>query len=101
MGFALKSGYVTKLTVLRGAAVCACLHGSVTSAADLGVIEIVAPVQTEATPFQIGDVPTGEFTGVHEVIEKEELQQAGSSLAEIVAESSGVQFRQSGGVGSF
>ncbi len=70
-------------------------------AADLGVIEIVAPVQNAVTPFEIGDVPSGEFTGVHEVIEKEALQQAGSSLAEVVAESSGVQFRQSGGIGSF
>ena len=52
-------------------------------------------------PFEIGDTATGEFTGFREVIEKEQLQQAGSSLAEVVADESGVQFRQSGGLGSF
>jgi len=51
--------------------------------------------------FEIGDTPEGEFTGFREVIEKEELQQAGGSLAKVVATESGVQFRQSGGVGSF
>ncbi len=99
MGFALISGCVKKPTLHLCAV--ACLTGSALHAADLGVIEIVAPAQSSSTPFEIGDVPAGEFTGVHEVIEKEELQQAGSSLAEVVAESSGVQFRQSGGIGSF
>ena len=52
-------------------------------------------------PFEIGDTASGEFTGFREVIEKEDLQQAGSSLAEVVADESGVQFKQSGGLGSF
>ena len=71
-------------------------------AADLGVIEIVAPSsESTATPFEIGDTPEGEFTGFREVIEKEELQKAGGSLAEVVAAQSGVQYRQSGGLGTF
>lgn len=70
-------------------------------AGDLGPIPITAPVESSTAPFQVGDVPQGEFTGTYEVIEREELQQTGSSLAEVVAESTGVQFRQSGGVGSF
>ncbi len=95
-------GLTNKFAQLSIASGCCLLCARMTVAADLGVIEIVAPVQTStATPFEIGDVPAGEFTGVHEVIDKEALQQAGSSLAEVVAESSGVQFRQSGGVGSF
>ena len=55
---------------------------------------------SSGVPFEIGDTATGEFTGFREVIEKEQLQQAGSSLAEVVAVESGVQFRQSGGLGS-
>ena len=47
-------------------------------------------------PFEIGDTASGEFTGFREVIEKEELQQAGSSLAEVVADESGVQFKAVG-----
>lgn len=51
-------------------------------------------------PFEIGDTAAGEFTGFREVIEKQQLQQAGSSLAEVVATESGVQFKESGGLGS-
>lgn len=70
--------------------------------ADLGTIEIVGSESEElVVPFQIGDTPEGEFTGFREIIEKEQLQQAGGSLAEVIATDSGVQFRQSGGLGSF
>ena len=55
---------------------------------------------SNAVPFEIGDTAAGEFTGFREVIGKQSLQQAGSSLAEIVATESGVQFRESGGLGS-
>ena len=70
--------------------------------ADFGTIEITgqAPEVSEQ-PFEIGDTPEGEFTGFKEVIEKEELQQAGGSLAETLAAESGIQFRQTGGLGSF
>jgi len=50
--------------------------------------------------FEIGDTASGEHTGFLEVIEKDQLQQSGRSLAEVVAKESGVQFRQSGGQGS-
>ena len=79
--------------------------------ADFGTIVITgqAPEASEQAseqpfeehPFEIGDTPEGEFTGFKEVIEKEELQQAGGSLAETLAAESGIQFRQTGGLGSF
>lgn len=77
--------------------------------ADMGTIVITGDEEQEgvpasgsssAVPFAIGDTAEGEFTGFREVIEKEQLQQAGSSLAEVVAAESGVQFKQSGGLGS-
>jgi len=55
---------------------------------------------SSGVPFEIGDTAAGEFTGFREVIEKQQLQQSGSSLAEVVAVESGVQFKQSGGLGS-
>ncbi len=58
------------------------------------------PAVNNPVPFEIGDTAAGEFTGFREVIEKEQLQQAGTSLAEVVATESGVQFRESGGFGS-
>lgn len=91
------------ITVGMAAALIATVAPSVYSA-DLGVIEITAAEtesQVSAVPFEIGDTPEGEFTGFREVIEKEDLQQAGGSLAEVIATESGVQFRQSGGLGSF
>ncbi len=76
--------------------------GQPLAAADSDAIEITAPAaQTTRVPFKIGDTADGEFTGFREVIEKEELQQAGGSLAEVIASETGVQFRQSGGLGSF
>ncbi len=84
-----------------GITLLGCVSGGFASAEDLGPIQIVAPVENSDSPFQLGDVPQGEFTGVYDVIEREELQQQGASLAEIVAQSAGVQFKQSGGVGSF
>lgn len=75
--------------------------GSARSAAP-DTIEIIAnPAENTTTPFQLGDTPEGEFTGFRNIIEKEKLQQAGGSLAEVVAAESGVQYRQSGGSGSF
>jgi len=67
----------------------------------IGPILIIAPQQTSQVPFEVGDTAEGEFTGFKEVLEKEELQQSGKSLAEVVASESGVQFKQSGGLGSF
>jgi iron complex outermembrane receptor protein len=96
IGFSLQS--VLLLTAL-GFAQALCVHVAV--ADSLGPIEIVAPAENTGAVFQVGDVPVGEFTGNYEIIEQEELQQSGSSLAEIIAESPGVQFRQSGGAGSF
>ncbi len=93
----------------RVAAFAALLCLSVTKAtyAQLGPIIITdddneepGPVTSNSVPFEIGDTAAGEFTGFREVIEKQELQQAGSSLAEVVATESGVQFRESGGLGS-
>jgi len=81
--------------------------GSPSAQAELGTILItgddeegeVTPAST-GVPFEIGDTPVGEFTGFREVIEKQQLEQAGSSLAEVVATESGVQFKQSGGLGT-
>ena len=74
--------------------------------AQIGTIVITGEEEQESTgdtgnSFEIGDTATGEHTGFLEVIEKDQLQQAGSSLAEVVAAESGVQFRQSGGQGTF
>ena len=71
------------------------------SAEEIGPILILAPTQTNQAPFEIGDTAAGEFTGFREVLEKEQLQQSGNSLAEVIASESGIQFRQSGGLGSF
>lgn len=81
---------------------------STSASADIGPILITgdesegASTGTTASPvpFAIGDTAEGEFTGFREVIQKEQLQQAGGSLAEVVANGSGVQFKQSGGIGS-
>jgi len=89
------------------AIIVAVILGSSVARAELGPILITGDDEEgEATPvspgvaFEIGDTPTGEFTGFREVIEKQQLQQAGSSLAEVVATESGVQFKQSGGLGT-
>jgi len=69
---------------------------------DLGVIDITGPAsESTGVPFETGDTPEDEFTGFKEVIPKEELQRAAGSLAGVIASESGVQFRQSGGLGSF
>ncbi len=81
---------------------------SMAASADIGTIVITGDEPEDEstgnvstpTPFAIGDTAEGEFTGFREVIQKEQLQQAGSSLAEVVATESGVQFKQSGGLGS-
>ena len=94
--------------VLCSVVACAWLFATATHA-QIGNILITGDDEEEGdagsasagVPFEIGDTATGEFTGFREVIEKEQLQQAGSSLAEVVADESGVQFRQSGGLGSF
>lgn len=83
------------------ASTCVLTFFSPISVAQIGPILIEAPAEAAQSTFEIGDIPEGEFTGFRQVIEKEELQQAGSSLAEVVAVESGVQFRQSGGLGSF
>lgn len=70
--------------------------------AELGPILITNPEIDYPPPrFETGDVPAGEFTGTRQTIGTERLQSAGTSLAEIAAAESGVQFRQSGGLGSF
>ncbi|OED40203.1 hypothetical protein AB833_12295 [Chromatiales bacterium (ex Bugula neritina AB1)] len=69
--------------------------------ADIGPIKIIAPSQSDRPTFQTGDVAAGEYTGTRQTISGERLQSAGSSLAEVAAAESGVQFRQSGGLGSF
>jgi len=75
---------------------CTAAHG------DLGVIDITGPAsESTGVPFETGDTPEDEFTGFKEVIPKEELQRAAGSLAGVIASESGVQFRQSGGLGSF
>ena len=91
---------------LRALVANLCLFIIPTAQAQLGPIVITdesdsdpGPV-SDSQPFEIGDTAAGEFTGFREVIEKQRLQQAGSSLAEIVATESGVQFRESGGFGS-
>lgn len=69
--------------------------------ADLGPIIITGEANNSDSPaFALGDVPAGEFTGTRETINASQLQAAGESLAEVTAEKSGVQFRQSGGLGS-
>ena len=78
----------------------------VAAIADLGPILITKEAQesdgaeSSGNSFEIGDTAAGEFTGFREVLEKQQLQQAGSSLAEVVATESGVQFKQSGGFGT-
>ncbi len=68
---------------------------------DSDPILILAPQQSNQIPFEVGDTAAGEFTGFRDVVEKEELQRNGASLAEVISTESGVQFRQSGGFGSF
>ena len=78
--------------------------------ADIGTIIITGEEETDeqedsssantGNSFEIGDTASGEHTGFLEIIEKAQLQQAGRSLAEVVAGESGIQFRQSGGLGS-
>lgn len=69
--------------------------------ADLGPILITGGANNSDAPaFRIGDVPAGEYTGTRETINASQLQSAGTSLAEVAAAKSGVQFRQSGGLGS-
>ena len=77
------------------------LPATLTVADEIGPILILAPSQSSQVPFEVGDTAAGEFTGFHEVLEKEQLQKSGNSLAEVIATESGVQFRQSGGSGSF
>ena len=69
--------------------------------ADIGPILITPLDQGDRPVFETGDVAAGEYTGSRETIAAEELQQAGTTLAEIAATETGVQFRQSGGLGSF
>ncbi len=69
--------------------------------AQIGPILITPLEQNDRPEFATGDVPAGEFTGTRQTINTERLQSAGTSLAEIAAAESGVQFRQSGGLGSF
>lgn len=90
----------------------AALVSSSVFAAELGTIVITGedadeevdgesnPTASNPVPFEIGDTAAGEFTGFKEVIEKPALQKAGGSLAEVVANESGVQFKQSGGLGT-
>ena len=112
-GLALKQYYPQKHNLLfrRISALIAvsCLFISLSAHAQLGPIVITDEDDNEdaepgpvsaGVPFEIGDTAAGEFTGFREVIEKQELQQAGSSLAEVVATESGVQFKESGGLGS-
>ena len=83
---------------------------SAPASAEIGTILITGEEETDeqeesssantGNSFEIGDIANGEHTGFHEVIEKAQLQQAGRSLAEVVASESGIQFRQSGGLGS-
>ncbi len=68
--------------------------------AEIGPILITAP-ETSRPVFQTGDVAAGEYTGSRETIEGPELQRSGETLAEVAAAESGVQFRQSGGLGSY
>ena len=69
--------------------------------AQIGPILITPLEQNDRPEFETGDVPAGEYTGTRQTISTERLQSAGTSLAEIAAAESGVQFRQSGGLGSF
>jgi iron complex outermembrane receptor protein len=77
------------------------LSVSIAVHADIGPILITPHGQSERPSFQTGDVAAGEYTGARETISAEQLQRAGTSIAEIAAAESGVQFRQSGGLGSF
>jgi len=62
---------------------------------ELGTINVIA--ETEA---QTGDVPLEEHTGSHQRINKRELERHDVNLGDILANESGVQFRQLGGFGT-
>lgn len=53
------------------------------------------------TVTNVGDVEHSEFTGSYEHIDREQIARETGSVAELIANEAGVQFRQSGGTGSY
>jgi len=49
----------------------------------------------------VGEVEHGEFTGSHTHIDAEELSKEVDSLAQVIAQETGIQVRQSGGTGTY
>ncbi|MBX2886185.1 MAG: TonB-dependent receptor [Granulosicoccus sp.] len=64
--------------------------------------ETLAPIEVlETTQTHVGDVEHSEFTGSYEYISREEITRESGSLAGLIANSAGIQFKQSGGTGSY
>lgn len=72
------------------------------AAADtLAPVLVEADVTTDSTEPQVGDVVLEEYTGSHQRIEREQLQQAGASLGQLLSAETGVQHRTIGAEGSY
>lgn len=69
--------------------------------------DTLAPITVEAEELQegdtprVGDVVLEEYTGSHTRIERDQLQQAGASLGELLSFEAGIQHRQTGAEGSY
>lgn len=75
-----------------------CLSGVALAQVDttLGTVQVVGEL-----PYRTGDVISEESTSSRSRVERVELERAPDALAAVVARESGVQYRQSGGFGSF
>lgn len=62
----------------------------------LGTLQVIGEL-----PYRTGDVISEENTSSHSRVERVELERSPNALAAVVARESGVQYRQSGGFGSF
>ena len=62
----------------------------------LGTVEVIGEL-----PYRTGDVISEESTASRSRIERVELERSSDTLAAVLARESGVQYRQSGGFGSF
>jgi len=72
-----------------------------TASADVLDPVIIDSPQQSTSEELVGNVEHEEFTGSYTHIDAEQLSQEPNSLAEIIAQESGIQMRQSGGAGTY
>ncbi|MGB1580295.1 MAG: TonB-dependent receptor, partial [Nevskiales bacterium] len=58
-------------------------------------------IRADRDPAQIGEVATEQDAGAYTVIRREQFAHRNASVAEIIESETGVQVRQSGGLGSY